>query len=183
MTTYSGAGRKREPGEMWNEKLFTTTSLDDAGFVLTWKEETNVGKVDKCGSTDVPYAINWRSTRDPHDMNFPTTLFLQGNSELLEGGIAILREGWANVKLATNNSALEKGDPVVCNGSGKVDLYTPTVIGQTSNTAVDAEARFDELARIVGHVEEENVAAGDTGKASQDKVYLKLSIRAIGIKT
>ncbi len=84
--------------------------------------------------------------------------------------------------MAVDNAAGVRGDPVVCTGSGLIDKYTPTVIGQTSLTAGTVETRFDELARLVGHLEAD-LTVGTTAKAGQDKVLVKLSIRAIGIKT
>ena len=184
MATFSGGGRTREPGEMFNVDLLGATSIDDAGYVLNYEVESSVTKVDKCGATEVPAAVNYRSTRDPHDMNEPQTIFKTGTQ--LEGvGIPVFREGWAKLKVADNNSEMNRGDAVkvAASGGGKVDLYTPTVIGQTSNTAVDTETRFDELARQVGHVEEEQCVAGNTSSPGQDKVLCKLSIRAIGIIT
>ena len=182
MATFSGGGRTREPGEMFNVDLLDATSLNDAGFVLAYQVEASVTKVDLCDASQVPAAVNYRSTRDPHDMNEPQLLFKTGLQ--LEGvGIPVFREGWAKLKVATNNVLLARGDALICTGGGKVDKYVPTVIGQTSNTAVDVETRFDELAKIVGHVEEESVAAGTTLVAGQDKVLTKLSIRAIGIIT
>src|SRR3990172_6498519 len=186
MATYSGGGRTREPGEMWNMQLFTTTSLDDSGYVLKTVEQSNFSKVDKCGATDIPYCVNYRSSRDPHDMNAPNTLFKTG-TQLGEMGLAVFREGWAKLKLATNHSALEKGDPVVvaASGGGKVDKYTAATMSVSSVAALGAavELRFDQLSRIVGHVEGANVAVGTTSGPSQDKVLVKLSIRAIGIIT
>jgi len=182
MATYSGGGRTREPGEMFNVNLLDATSLDDAGYVLAYQVEDSETKVDKCDNTQMPAAINYRSTRDPHDMNEPQLLFKTG-LQLADVGIPVFREGWAKLKVATNNSALARGDALECTGGGKVDLYTPTTITNGTNTAAETEDRFDELARIVGHVEEEDVDAGDTGSAGQDKVLTKLSIRAIGIIT
>jgi len=181
MATFSGGGRTREPGEMFNVILKDATSLNDAGFVLKYIVETT-NKVDKCGATDIPACVNYRSTRDPHSIDEPPAVFLIGSNVKLEGGIPVFREGWAKIKVATNNAAAIRGDPVVCTGSGLIDLYTPTVIGQTSLTAGTVESRFDELARIVGHLEADLIV-GTTAKAGQDKVLVKLSIRAIGIKT
>lgn len=184
MATGAGGGRARDPGELWLSKLKNATSLDDAGFVLTNVEEGGVPKVDKCGAADTPYAVNYRSTRDPHDMNEPPTKFLTGSDDILEGGITVFREGWARLKLVNAHAALKRGDPLVCVGGGKVNKYTPTTIGQGTSTAPDVETRFDELSRIVGHVEEDaNIAAGPTAGVTQDKVLTKLSIRAVSINS
>lgn len=182
MATFSGGGRTREPSEVWEVQLLDATSLDDAGFVLTYKTESSVRKVDKCGATDVPVAVNYRSTRDPLDMNEPPTKFLTG-TQIGAKGIPVLTDGWIKLKVATNNAALIRGDPLVCTGSGKVNKYTPTTIGQTSDTAGDTETRFDELSRIVGYVEDDSVAAGTTSAAGADKVKAKMTIRGIGIIT
>ena len=183
MATFSGGGLTRELGESWQMILLDATSLNDAGFVLTYKLEGGKRKVDKCGATDIPAAVNYRSTRKPLDLNEPPTLVETG-TQIGDKGIEVFREGWMKLKLATNNAALILGDPLVCTGGGKVDKYTPAAIGQLSNTAGDVETRFDDLARIVGHVESLTaVAAGDTTKASQDKVLTKVSIRSIGIIT
>src|SRR3989304_8738493 len=102
MATYSGGVRTREAGEMWNMQLFTTTSLDDSGYVLKTVEESNVSKVDKCGATDVPYCVNYRSTRDPHSFDEPPGEFKTG-TQLGDMGLPVFREGWAKLKLAINN--------------------------------------------------------------------------------
>jgi hypothetical protein len=167
---------------MWNVQLLDATSLDDAGYVLAYQEEDNVTKVDLCDAAQMPACVNYRPSRDPHDMNEPQTIFKIG-SVLGEMGLPVFREGWAKLKLATDNAALTRGDPVVCVGGGKIDKYTPTAISQGTDTAPDVETRFDELATIVGHVEEEDAAVGTTAGPSQDKVLCKLSIRAIGIIT
>lgn len=182
MATYSGGGRTREPGEMWNQQLLNATSLDDAGYVLAYNVESSVTKVDLCGASEVPACVNYRSSRDPHDMNEPVTLFKTG-AQLGEMGIPVFREGWAKLKVANANAQLNRGDAVVCVGGGKVDKYTPTTITNGTNTAANTETRFDELARVVGHVEEEQCAAGTSVTPGQDKVLVKLSIRAIGITT
>lgn len=182
MATFSGGGRTREPGEMFNVRLLDATSLNDAGFVLAYQVESSITKVDLCDASQVPACVNYRSTRDPHDMNEPQLLFKTG-SQLGEVGIPVFREGWAKLKVATNNAQINRGDAIICTGSGKVDKYTATVITNGTNTAADTETRFDELAKIVGHCEEEQVVAGTTGSVGQDKVLTKLSIRAIGIIT
>lgn len=184
MATFSGGGRTREPGEMFNRDLLGATSLDDAGYVLAYNVESSVTKVDKCTATEVPAAVNYRSTRDPHDMNEPQTIFKTGTQ--LEGvGIPVFREGWAKLKVANNNAVINRGDAikVAASGGGKIDKYTPTVITNGTNTASDTETRFDELSRLVGHCEEEQVAIGNTSSPGQDKCLVKLSIRAIGLIT
>ena len=181
MATFSGGGRTREPGEMFNVILKDATSLDDAGFVLKYIVETT-NKVDKCGATDVPACVNYRSTRDPHSIDEPPAVFLIGSNTKLEGGIPVFREGWAKLKVATDNAAGIRGDAVVCTGSGKIDKYTPTTITNGTATAANTETRFDELARLVGHLEADLIV-GTTAIPGQDKVLVKLSIRAIGLIT
>ena len=185
MATYSGAGRTREPGEMWNVQLKTTTKLDDAGYVLKYITETATNKADLCGATDTPACINYRSTRDPHDMNYPVTDFKTG-TELGEAGLPVFREGWAKLKIANNNAVIAIGDSIKCSGSGKVDKYVPTAIPATVAVASAAvslasvNSRLSELARIVGHAEGKAVV-GTTNAPGQDKVLVKLSIRSTGL--
>ena len=181
MATFSGGGRTREPGESWQMQVKDATSFDDAGFVLTYITET-IRKVDKCGATDVPVAVNYRSTRDPLDLNEPPTKFLIG-SAIGEKGIEVLSDGWIKLKVATDNVAMVRGDPLVCTGGGKVDKYTPTPITNGTLTASETETRFDELARIVGYVEDDIVAVGTTLVAGADKVKAKITIRSNGIIT
>lgn len=184
MVTFSGGGLTREVGEFFNIQLLDATSLDDAGYVLAFQIESSVTKVDLCTSSEIPAAVNYRSTRDPHDMNFPNTLFLTG-ATLGEAGIPVLREGWAKLKVATNNSVGVRGDPLVCTGGGKVDKYTPSALSLTATSvlAADVETRFNDLARIVGTIEEEDLIVGTTSVAGQDKVLTHLTIRKNGIIT
>lgn len=181
MVTGSGGGRKREPGEMWTIQLKDATSLDDAGYVLMLVTENSVQKVDKCDSSAPPYAVNYRSTRDPSKIDEPPSVFLTG-SQIGTMGITVFRDGWANLKLATNNAAINVGDPLVCTGGGKVDKYVPTTLSSTSTAALKTgvDARFDELSRIVGHAEEK-VAQGNSSGPAQDKIMAKLSIRSVSI--
>ena len=184
MPTFSGGGLTREIGEFWNIRLLNATTLDDAGFVLRYVLEDSTYKVDKCGASDIPAAVNYRSTRDPHDMNFPNTLFLKG-SDLGEAGIPVLREGWAKLKVATNNTVAVRGDALVCTGSGKVDLYTAPALNTTDvgDLAGDLETRFNDIARIVGTIEEDAMIVGTTSGPGQDKVLTKLSIRNTSLIT
>lgn len=182
MATFSGGGRTREPGEMFNVNLLDGTSINDAGFVLAYEVEASETKVDLCTSTEVPAAVNYRSTRDPHDMNEPQSDFKTGLQ--LEGvGIPVFREGWAKLKVADNNAEINRGDSIICVGGGKVDKYVAAAISATTTRNTTIEDRFDEIARLVGHCEEEQVAAGVATAPGQDKVLTKLSIRAIGIIT
>ena len=184
MPTYSGGGLTREIGEFWNIELLDATSLDDAGYVLSYNDENSRTKVDKCGASEIPACVNYRSTRDPHDMNFPNTIFFTG-ANLGLAGLPVFREGWAKLKVATNNSVGRRGDVLECTGSGKVDIYTPTAIDNSSASTVTTtvETRFDEHARIVGTIEEENLIVGNSTKPGQDKVLTKLSIRATSLIT
>ena len=178
----AGGGLTRELGEFWNVELFNATSLDSAGYVLAYKTEDSRIKVDKCGSTDIPACVNYRSTRDPEDMNqHKTTLYLTG-TEIGTKGIPVLREGWAKLKVAINNAAITRGDSLVCTGSGLVDKYTPAALDTSGAAALaaDVETRFDDLARGVGHAEED-IAAGTTSASGADKVLTKLSIRATAL--
>jgi hypothetical protein len=180
----AGGGLTRELGEFWNVELFNATTLDAGGYVLSYQTEDSRIKVDKCGSTDIPACVNYRSTRDPEDMNqHKTTLTLTG-AEIGTKGIPVLREGWAKLKVAVNNAAITRGDPLVCTGSGLVDVYAASALTTTSASelAADVETRFNDLGRVVGHAEEAG-AAGTTSAAGVDKILTKLSIRAIGIIT
>jgi hypothetical protein len=180
----AGGGLTKELGEFWNIELFNATSLDAGGYVLAYKTEDSRIKVDKCGASDVPACVNYRSTRDPEDMNQHKTALVLTGADIGTKGIPVLREGWAKLKVATNNSAISRGNPLVCTGSGKVDLYTPSALNTSAvaTLAADVETRFDDLGRVVGHAEEDG-AAGTTSAAGVDKILTKLSIRAVGIET
>jgi len=179
MTTIPGGGRVREVGEMWNMPLKNATSLDDSGYVLTYVSESSTTKVDKCGSTDLPRCVNYRSTRDPHDMNEPNTLFKTGAD--LAGGIPVFADGWARLKVKDNNSAISVGNPLIVDATGgKVNKYSKTSIPNTSatNAATAIDTRLKELARIVG-VACEAVSAGTTAGPGADKVLTKLTIGSV----
>jgi len=180
MPDIPGGGRTREIGEMWNMRLKNATSLDDAGYVLTYVSESSVTKVDKCGSTDLPKCVNYRSTRDPHDLNSPTTVFKTGTL-LGEVGIPVFADGWAKLKVKTNNTAIAIGDPLYVDAAGgKVNKYAKTTIPNTSatNASTAIDTRLKELARIVG-IAEEAVAAGTTAAAGSDKVLTRLTIGSV----
>ncbi len=176
MVTFSGGGRTREPGEMWNVQVLGATSFDDAGYVLSAVDATNVLKVDKCGATEIPYAVNYRSSRNPLDMNEPPTDFQTG-TELGEKGLPVFSEGWAKLKLATDNAEIEAGEFLICTGGGKVDLYAETTLTTVNETQL--ELRFTELAQIVGRAEA-RAAVGTTSAASQDKILTHLTIGKVG---
>lgn len=186
MATGAGAGRTREPGEMWNMQVKDATSFTDSGFVLTYVVESATNKVDLCGAADIPTCINYRSSRDPFDFNEPSTLQLTG-SDIGARGFPVFAEGWAKLQVATNNQAITRGDSLICTGSGKVDQYgsgnsTKTVIPDTSVTDASNEldARLKELAQIVGRAEQD-VAAGTTdGPGGTGKVLTKLCIGTVG---
>lgn len=186
MATGSGAGRTREPGEMWNMQVKNATTFTDSGFVLTYVVEGGANKVDLCGAADIPTCINYRSSRDPHDFNEPNTLQLTG-ADIGEKGFPVFAEGWAKLQLATNNQAIVRGDSLICTGGGKVDQYgtgngTKTVIPNTSvtNASNEIDARLKELAQIVGRAEE-TVAAGTSVTAGgTGKVLTKLYIGTVG---
>jgi len=180
-TAVPGGGLTREFGELWYMPLLNATSLDDAGYVLGIETEATVRKVDILGAGEIPYAINWRSTRDPHDQNFPQTLFQTG-ADIGTKGIPVLREGWAKVKVADNNSQGLVGNPVIAGVGGKIDVYTPTAIGDTSMTdqSANIDARFGELARVIGNLEEA-LPAGTTSAPGKDKVLVHLTIGNTGL--
>jgi hypothetical protein len=171
----AGGGRSREPGEMWNIQLEASTTLDSGGYVLTYAS----GKVQKCGASDLPRAVNYRSTRDPHDMNEPNTGFLTG-TQVGAKGIPVFDEGWAMLKVKTNNTAIAVGDYVYVDAAGgKVNKFptATTVIPVTNvtNAANEIEAKLKELARIVG-ICEKSVLVGTTALPGADKVLVRLRI-------
>ena len=186
MATGSGAGRTREPGEMWNMQVKNATTFTDSGFVLSYVVESATNKVQLCGSTDIPACVNYRSSRDPFDFNEPNTLQLTG-ADIGEAGFPVFAEGWAKLQLAVNNVAIVRGDSLICTGSGKVDQYgtanaTKTALPDTtvSDAANEIDARLKELAQIVGRAEE-TVAAGTTAAAAgTGKILTKLYIGTVG---
>ena len=180
MATYSGAGRVREPGEIWYEQLKNADSLDDSGYVLAYTTESSVVKLTKAGSSDLGVAVNYRSSRDPHDLNFPPATYKTG-TDIGEMGIPVIDEGWVRLKVANNNAAISIGDPIKISAGGKVDKYTATTIGDTSsaNQATALNARFTELRKVVG-IAKEAVAAGSGSAPGQDKVLVKLTLGTVG---
>lgn len=171
----ASGGRSREPGEMWNMQLASAASLDDAGYVLTYAS----GKVDKCGATDLPRCVNYRSTRDPHDFNEPNSTFLTG-TQIGTKGIAVFDEGWAMIKVKTNNTAIAVGDYVYVDAAGgKINkfptLTTVIPVTNVTNAANEIEAKLKELARIVG-IAESAVPVGTSLIAGKDKVLVRLRI-------
>ena len=178
-TAIAGGGRSREPGEMWNIELETSTSLDSGGYVLTYVS----GKVQKCGATDLPRCVNYRSTRDPHDMNEPNTVFLTG-AQIGTKGIAVFDEGWAMLKVKPNNTAIARGDYVYVDAAGgKVNKFpaATTVIPATNvtNAANEIEAKLKELARIVGICEKAVPVGTTTPLLGADKVLVRLRISTL----
>jgi len=173
-TAIAGGGLTREIGEWWNIPLLDATSLDSGGYVLTYKVESSTNKVDKAAATDTPRCVNFRSTRDPFDLRETNHGDLTG-ANIGAHGIPVFREGWAKLKVAVNNAAIVRGDAlkVATSGGGKVDKYVETALANSDITSV--EARFDELARIVGNAEED-IAVGTTSVAGADKVLTHLSI-------
>lgn len=180
-TAVPGGGLTREFGELWYMPLLDATTLNDAGYVLGIETESTVRKVDILAAAEIPYAINWRSTRDPHDQNFPQTLFLTG-AQIGTKGVPVLREGWAKVKVADNNSLGVAGDPVIAGAGGKIDIYTATAIGDTStiDQSTNIDARFGELSRVIGNLEEA-LPAGTTSAPGKDKVLVHLTIGNTGL--
>ena len=186
MATGSGAGRTREPGEMWNMQVKNATTFTDSGFVLSYVVESSTNKVQLCGSTDIPTCINYRSSRDPFDFNEPNTLQLTG-ADLGESGFPVFAEGWAKLQLAVDNVAITRGDSLICTGGGKVDQYgtanaSKTAIPDTSvtNAANEIDARLLELSQIVGRAEEDVVAGTTLLAGGTGKILTKLYIGTVG---
>lgn len=179
-TPIAGGGQTRPPGEGWNMPLLNATSLDDAGYVLTYKVESSVNKVDKAAQTDDPKCVNYRSTRDPFDMREPPSSYLTG-TQVGEKGIAVFADGWAKLKLATNNAAITRGKHVrvASSGGGKVDKYTENTIPSSGSVSAAVNARFDEIARIVG-IAEETVSSGTSSAPAKDKILVRLTIGLVG---
>ena len=151
MALVAGGGLTREHGEFWNMPLLDATTLDDAGYVLTYKVEDSINKVDKAATTDTPRCVNFRSTRDPFDLR-ETNHGDQTGLQIGLHGLPVFREGWAKLKVADDNAAIVRGDSikVATTGGGKVDKY-------------------------VGNAEED-IAAGTSGTPGKDKVLTHLSI-------
>jgi hypothetical protein len=185
VTEIAGAGRTRESNdEIFYKQLLDATTLDDAGYVLHEEVEACASKVDLVGCGEMPYAVNYRSSRDPHDMNaHKTTLTLIG-SEVGLKGVAVFRGGWAKLKVEDCNCAIIVGDPLIGGSggcAGKVNKYVPTTIGETACTdqAANINARFLELSLVVGNAEED-VAAGACCAPGSDKVLTALTIGNLG---
>lgn len=180
-TTTNGSGRTREPGEIFRKELLDASSLDDSGYVLKSQVESSISKVNKAAAADAPYCINMRSTTDPFDLTFPPTIFLTGSSDRL-ASIDCSDDGEHALKVADNNGAIAVGDPLVvaASGGGKIDKYTPTVVGATDsiNQAANIIARFTELGKIVGYAQEV-VAAGSSMVPGQDKCRTRITIKQV----
>ncbi len=178
MALVAGGGLTREHGEFWNMPLLDATTLDDAGYVLTYKVEDSINKVDKAATTDTPRCVNFRSTRDPFDLR-ETNHGDQTGLQIGLHGLPVFREGWAKLKVADDNAAIVRGDSikVATTGGGKVDKYVETTLTDSTSIllAADVETRFDELSRIVGNAEED-IAAGTSVTPGKDKVLTHLSI-------
>jgi hypothetical protein len=183
MSTTNGSGRIREPGEIFRKPLLNTESLNDSGYVLKAEVESTIDKVSKCAAAEFPYCVNMRSSTDPFDVAFPPTTFLLGSDDRL-ATIDCVDDGEVALKVAANNGAIAVGDPLVvaAAGGGKIDKYTPTVIGATDtiNQATNLIARFSELGKIVGYAQEA-VIAGGGGNPGQDKCRTRLTIKMVPV--
>ena len=93
MATVAGGGLSRDPGEMWNIPLKDATTLDAAGYILKYVVESSTNKVDKCGATDTPVAVNYRSTRDPFDLRETNHGDLTG-AGIGDPGIPVFADGY-----------------------------------------------------------------------------------------
>jgi len=179
VTTIEGSGRTRDPGEIFRKQIVDAESLDDSGYVLKAEIESTIDKVSKCDATEFPLCVNMRSTRDAFDLNHPSTINLTGASDRL-ASIDVSDDGEHALKVAANNSAIAVGDPVkvAAAGGGKIDKYTPTVVGATDtiNQAANIISRFTELGQIVGYAVEPCLVGGG-GDPGQDKVRVKLTIK------
>jgi hypothetical protein len=181
MSTTAGSGRTREPGEVFRKPLLDAQSLDDSGYVLRAEVESSIEKVSIADAAEFPYAVNMRSTTDPFDVAFPPTTFLIGSDDRLPT-IDLVDDGEVALKVIDNNGVIAVGDPLVVGaaGGGKVDKYTPTVVGATDtiNQAANIIARFTELGKIVGYAQEP-VAAGSAMAPGQDKCRTRLTIKMV----
>lgn len=178
MSSVAGGGRTREPGEMWNMKVKNATSFDDGGYVCTYVSESSVIKIDKCGASDIPKCVNYRSTRDPKDFNEPPSTYLTG-SDIGNKGIPVFDEGWAKLKVKTNNSAITTGNYLIVDAAGgkvnKLSNGAQIPATDTTDASNEIETRLKEMARVVG-IAEEDIAAGTTSAPGKDKVLTRLRI-------
>jgi hypothetical protein len=183
VTAIEGSGRTREPGEIFRKPLLDADSLNDSGYVLKAQEEASVQKVAIAGSGDIPFCVNYRSTKDPFDLAFPPTTYLTGSDDRLPT-VDCIDDGEVALKIANNNAAIAVGDPLVvaASGGGKVDKYSPSVIGDTSmgDESANITARFTELGEIVGYAVEK-IAAGGGGAPGADKVRTRLTIKMVPV--
>lgn len=183
VTSIEGSGRTREPGEIFRKDPLDALTLTDSGFVLKAQVEATLDKVNLCGAADFPLCVNMRSTRDPFDLNHPSTVNLAGSSDRLPT-IDCSDDGEHALKVADNNSAIAVGDPIVvaASGGGKVDKYTPTTIGDTStvNQSANITSRFTELGQIVGYAVEQ-APVGAAMAPGVDKVRVRLTIKQVPV--
>ena len=174
VASIEGSGRTREPGEIFRKPLKNADSLTDSGLVLSAVEESSIQKVKLAAAGEFPFAVNYRSTKDPFDLAFPPTTFLAGSSDRLPT-IDCIDDGEVALKVVGNNAAIVVGDPLVVSGSaGKVDKYVPTVVTNSATTIT----RFIELGTIVGYAVEK-IAAGGAGDPGADKVRTRLTIKQV----
>ena len=181
VTTIEGSGRIREPGEIFRKELLDAESLDDSGYVLQSEVESSISKVSICDAADFPLCVNMRSTRDPFDLNHPSTINLTGSSDRL-ASIDVSDDGEHKLKVIDNNSLIAVGDPIVVGaaGGGKVDKYTPLSFGDTTSVdqAANIVTRFTDLGKIVGYATE-TAAAGSAMAPGVDKVSVRLTIKQV----
>jgi len=122
-------------------------ALDDSGYVMHMEQGGgDVGLLIKTASSNLKvYGIAETDTIDK------ITNLATANVQ-----IAVITDGFANVKLSATNAAIVVGDLLVAIAGGFVDLYAPTTIRVDSitNTAADVDTRFAEVGHLVGLAEE-----------------------------
>jgi len=141
-------------------------ALDDSGYVMHMEQGGgDIGLLIKTAASNLKvYGIAETDTIDKIT-----------NTATANAQIAVIIDGFANVKLSATNAAIVVGDLLVAITGGFVDKYTPTTIRVDSitNTAADVEARFAEVGHLVGLAEA--AAAQNAG----GKILTRLQIASI----
>jgi len=156
-------GLDREVGEIVT--LVCDDSLDDSGYVLTYKGATNdVQKADSSNYNRLA-GVNYKSTEDPFNPG----------SYLTNQRIAVVRVGVMRVQLApaaSRSTNITKGDPLAVLDAGKVAHWDDCPIDTLLGTVNAANLRTA-LTALVG-IALEDVAANVDPSDGKILCYIKI---------